>query len=858
MARSPEQAKRGGGDVWRSGEIVSPELGTRPTKDLPLSTHQRYWWAVRLRDAEGRWSPWSPSSAFTTGIIAPDDWQARWIAGESDRHLPPHVAGQAKPDMVPAKPLPLLRREIAIRDGLARATISVAGLGQYALAINGQRVGEAVLAPGWTNYRKSVLYDSYDVTDALKSGSNALALMLGNGMYNVEHKNGRYTKFLDSFGQPKAILRLTLDYVDGHHEVIASDADWRVTPGPIRFSSIYGGEDIDGRLYPTGWDRPGFDASGWKPVRLVDGPGGNLVSSGIPAVAVTQKIDPVSVSQVGEGVLLVDLGKNFAGRPVLELNAARGTEVTVTPGEELDDSGRVTQRSFNAAPGRAVQFRYIAEGSGLERFRPEFTYHGFRYIEIVGLSREQLKSVWGEFLRCSVERSGKFHSGVPLFNAIHGLIEEALLSNTQSVLTDCPQREKLGWLEQTYLNAPTVLYNLDAITLYEKMARDIEEAQQTDGMVPGIAPEYVAFIDAEGRDQIWRNSPEWGIAAVLSPWAAYRFTGDLEILYRSYRSACQYLDYLDGRLEGGLLDFGMGDWYDIGPRDPGPAQLTSRKLTGTAVYIEGLMAIGDMARLLGRTREVSGFERRARTAAEALNASFLDRASGKYEHGSQTAQAMPLALGIVPSGIRAKTQEQLVRAVRASGNAVTAGDIGFRYVLDALSQSKRDDVVRDMLSVTDRPSYGYQLHHGATALTEAWDANPANSQNHFMLGHAENWFYRRLAGLDIDHARNGAARLTFAPRLVPGIPSASASYILSEGLISSSWRVIDNLVTLDIEVPPGRDAKVVLEGIVPVSLRLNGVPALHARGNGEPEGGTMLTVGSGHYRLRATLAPNFR
>ncbi len=841
----------GQGARWAGSPAAGGQTLVVPTADLALDSHRRYWWAVRVFDAAGRPGVWSAPAAFLTGVLELARWPDRWIAAEPDPVLPPHRQGQASPAMVPARPLPILRRPLRLASPPRRAVLSVCGLGQYRLAINGQAVGHAALTPGWTNYRRRALYDTHDVTALLHAGDNVLALMLGNGMYNVEAKEGRYTKFLDSFGRPKAILAMTIEHADGRIEHIASDGQWRWREGPIRFSSIYGGEDWDARLVPPAWMEPGYDDRDWQPVVAVPGPGGMLRAGLVPPVVAARTLAPVAITAVAPDVLLVDFGVNFAGRPRLMIEAPAGATLTILPGETLDEQGRVSQRSFNAGPGNRVAFTHVSTGRGVEAFEPLFSYHGFRWLELRGLLRAAIHAVEGVVLHADLARVGRFQADDPLLNAIHGLIDQAVTSNMVSVLTDCPHREKLGWLEQTYLNAPTVLYNRDAAPLYDKLVHDIAEAQQANGMVPGIAPEYVAFQDEQGQDQVWRNSPEWGAAAVLAPWAAYRFCGDATVLVAAWPAAQRYCAYLAQRARDGIVDFGMGDWYDVGPNDPGEAQLTSRALVGTATYIACLQT---MAKIAARIGAVADYAALAVQVTQHFNARFLDPATGRYERGSQTAQAMPLALGLVPQAQRAAALDRLIAAIRREGNGVTAGDIGYRYVLEALAAAGRDDVILAMLRVRDRPGYALQLARGATALTEAWDANPTKSLNHFMLGHAEDWFYRRLGGLDIDHARGGDAALRLAPQMPADIPAAEASYRLREGVLSCAWRREAGHLAVTVSVPPGRQARLVLPGLPASDWREQGLAPARVPGVlgfAREEAGQAITLGSGRYRWTA-------
>ena len=855
VARDHAGAARGHGDIWDSGAILPGLFQVAPDHDLSLQSHRSYWWSLQSADTARNWGPWSDPAHFATGMID-DAWPGPWIADRHDAALPPHARGQAAQALVPAQTLPLLRGRIAIAQPIAKAFVSIAGLGHYRLTINGHDVGDAALASGWSDYRRRVLYDTLDVTDLLRAGENILAIMLGNGPYNVEYAPGRYTKFLDSYGAPKAIVALTVDHPGGMRTRYGTGADWCWTPGPITFSSMFGGEDFDARAVPHGWTKPGFDDGGWHRVAVTDGPGGTLCASTTPPVRIVETRAALSITRISDDILLADFGFNCAGRPRLRLVAPKGATIELVPGEALDAQGRVSQASFNAGPGHAVLDRFIAAGVGEEEFEPAFVYHGMRYCEIRGLPKEGLRAIECRVLRAEVGRIGQFSASPALPGRIHDLIVRAADSNLMSVITDCPHREKLGWLEQAWLNAPTLFYNRDVITLYEKLVDDIADAQAGDGMVPAIAPEYVAFVDTAGRDQIWRNSPEWGVAAVLAPWQAYRFCGDPSILARAWPAAQRYCAYLDGRARHGLLDFGMGDWYDVGPRDPGEAQLTSRMLTGTAVWIEALQAMAAMAPLVGQAGEP--LQARAHDVTTAFNAHFLDPATGRYEHASQTAQAMPLALGIVPEACRDMALDGLVGAVRAAGNGVTAGDIGFRYVIRALAQAGRDDVVFDMLSVHDRPGYVWQLDHGATTLTEAWDANPTKSLNHFMLGHAEGWLYGSLAGLDIDHTRPGAAALRIRPRMVPGIDRAAAQTRVPGGIVGCGWQRVSSLIRMTVTIPSGRCAQVWLPASDSAAVRLDGRPLaaspdlVAVRFDGQ---GLWLELRGGQYRLEYPAPP---
>jgi hypothetical protein len=866
LASSEDAAKAGHGEIWDSGVLETHELRAVPGRDLDLESHTPYWYTVRAWDGHGRTSGFTPPARFVTGLMSPADWRGTWISDGPDWAAPsaPPSASNHSPAVAPRR-MPLFRRELRLDKPLACALLSVCGLGQYELRINGRRAGSGVLNPGWSNYRRTILYDTFEVTSLLSQGANVLGVMLGNGFFNVEKYPGRYTKLAGTFGRPKLILQMRLSFADGSEALLVSDRSWRTRPGPITLSSVYGGEDFDARLEPRAWDDPGLDlrtASEWTPAIEVASPGGALRAQSIPPVTVARTYQPVAMTTPRPGVTVYDLGENFSGWPVIVVRGPAGRRVRLVPGELLDDQGLVTQRSGNARPDDAVFFDYTLAGDGREQWRPRFSYYGFRYVQVEGAAppgrggpdEPQLLALRGEFLHTDLASAGRLATGNPLLDRIHGLILQALLSNTFSVLTDCPQREKLGWLEQTYLNADTVYCNEDAVTLYEKMMHDIKDSQLPDGMVPAIAPEYVAFLNADGTDSAFRDSPEWGAAAVLSPWATYRYSGDRRILETGYPVMRGYADYLATRARDGIIDYGLGDWYDIGPKSPGESQLTSKALTATATYCEVLETLARIAQLLGHGDDARRFVRRAVTSKRALNTQLFQPASNRYDQGSQTANAMPLAIGLVPPAHRAAVLENLVADIRAHGNHVTAGDVGFHYVVLALMRNGRGDVLYDILTRTDPPSYGYQLVRGATSLTESWNADPDKSQNHFMLGHAETWLHGGLAGIRLDMSRPSPERIRIAPQIVDGIETASARYRSVLGEVTVAWRKQDGRLLLEVEIPAGAAATLEMPARTLSEVLESGEPLGRARGiRSVRQSGpaAIIAVGSGRYTLSA-------
>jgi len=832
--------------VFDSGRTAGAAMAFQPPADLPLLSQRFYRYRLQV------WVDDSGAAAvahggFATGLFGPGDRRGHWLAHGADTAPRPGIEGHRQ-TVAHATPLPLFRQRIQVRQPLRHAHLCIAGLGQYQLWIDGQRISAEGLNGGWTRYDKRVLYDAYDIAAQLTVGEHWLGVALGNGFFNIECLAGRYSKIDGSFGRPQMWCQLRLVYADGSDEVVASDGQWEARSGGTVYSSIYGGEDHDARL-----DDGRFGGDAWAPATVIEGPRGALQGSSFRPMVVRRRLASRAASVLRPGVVVHDFGLNHAGVPRLRLRGLPpGSVVRLVPAELLAEDGSADQQSMvggKARGYRGIAFTYIARGDASETWFPQFTYTGYRYLQVEGVDAPQIESIESLFLSADVAEVGSFACSDQRLEDIHRLIRQALLSNSASVLTDCPQREKLGWLEQIYLNANTALMNSDLVRVYEKMAADIRDAQEPDGKVPSIAPEYIKFLDKQGRDTPFRDSPEWGAALILGAWAVYRLHGDVSILQQNYPAMTRRLAFMASRQgPDGLIRYGLGDWYDIGPRHPGRAQLTSLAMTGTATYVAELATMARIARLLGAA-EADGYARQAEAVRQTMVARLFDPSRATFDSGSQTAQAMALVLDLVPTSHRARALSVLVDDIRLRDNHVTAGDIGFHYVVRALTSAGRADVLHDMLTRTDKPAYLEQVINGATALTEAWDGWREASQNHFMLGHAEIWLYGGLGGLDIDFSRQQGA-ITLAPQAVAGIVDQSAHYDSVAGRIACRLRRDGRQWRLDVEIPHGQSATVLLPGANPAGVREGRQPLTRARGISDISkagAATMLRAQSGRY-----------
>ena len=788
VASSPALLNRNRGDLWDSGRVQSNQNLRQPYGGKSLRSAQQVWWKVRLWDEKSRRSAWSAPAQWTMGLLHPADWQAQWISA-------PTGENQAKYTTV------LLRRDLDVKPNLKRAVVFVSGLGHYEMTLNGAKVGRDLLAPGWTKYNKTCLYDTHDITLGLKTGANTVGLFLGNGMFNVT--GGRYSKFRNSFGPIRAIAQIRIEYGDGSVQIVGTDEKWQVAPGPITFDDVFGGEDFDARAEPRGWNQPGFRAADWQTARVMDSPGGILrgLSVANPPIRAFETLRSIKRQVLSATTTVYDMGQNAAVMPRLRVRGAAGSTIRLVPAELLKADGSVDQTSS----GGPSYWQYTLAGDGVETYFPKFFYRGCRYVQVerstpAGSELPVVESLENVVVHADSPSVGTFSTSNPLFNRIHSLVKWAQRSNMMSVMTDCPHREKLGWLEENHLNGPALRYNFDMSAMFSKMMNDIADSQGPNGFVPTTAPEYPVF----GGD--FRDSPEWSSAFLMVAAQQHEFHGDNRLLLDYYPALKRYVAYLGSKAKDNIVSYGLSDWYDIGPGAPGYSKLTPRGLTATAFYFQNMLILAQTAKMLGLSEEAAGFEMQAAQIRSAFNAKFFNATTNQYGSGSQAADSIPLVMGLAEPAHRAAILENIVRDVEQKG--LTAGDVGYRYLLRALADGGRSDVIYAMNNQSEKPGYGLILKRGATSLTEAWDANPSSSQNHFMLGQINEWFFHDLAGIQSDPQAPGFQKIIIKPSLVGDLTAVEASYRSDYGAITSRWTRNGNRVGLQITIPANTYATV--------------------------------------------------
>lgn len=851
IASSKEKIAAGNYDIWNSLRVNSNESIEVPYKGRQLNAATTYYWRVRVWGKSHQSSEWSSIQQFTTGIFTEKDWaNAKWIGYEEladsmrvapGVHAP--VVNALGTKAVQRSTVPLFRKQFTVNKAVRYAVLFVTGLGQYELSINGKKTGEAFLAPGWTYFDKTVLYNTYDVTNQLNKGGNVMAAIVGNGFYNINRE--RYFKIVSAFGFPKMICRLAVTYTDGSVENIVTNETWKTAASAITFSSIYGGEDYDARLEQHGWNTISFNDAGWKNALPVKSPSGKLLPEQDYPIMLMDSFAVRKITRTDAGSYLYDFGQNVSGIVQLKVKGRRGQTIKLVPAELIDQK----QMANQSASGKPYYLSYTLGSDKEEIWQPKFSYYGFRYVQVEAAVPDtatnssglpvlvQLTSLHN---RNSNPVNGSFECSNGLFNRIYTLINWAIKSNMQSVITDCPHREKLSWLEQDYLMGASIHYNYDIYQLYRQLVLDLIDAQYPQGFVPDIAPEFVVFADG------FLDSPEWGSSAVILPWLLYTWYGDKDIVRQAYPMMKKYVAYLETKSDHHILSHGLGDWFDYGPNEPGEAQLTPKAVTATCIYYYDVILLSKMAEMLHYTPDANAFQQQALAIKKSFNDKFFNVTTKVYATGSQTSMAMPLTVGLVDEQDKKTILQNLVDSIYAGNKALTAGDIGFHFLVKALDDGGASQLIFDMNNRDDVPGYGFQLKKGATALTESWPALENVSNNHLMLGHIMEWFYSGLAGISQEENSIAFKHVKIRPQPVGDITSAKGSFHSPYGWITTDWKKAGTTFLLHVQIPVNSKATLYVPVTQSSMIYMNGKQVRDYR---MKDGAAVIETGSGEYGI---------
>lgn len=802
VASSLENLRGNAADLWDSGKLESPDSTHVSYAGKPLASDMTCWWKVRVWDERNVPSPFSRAASFDTALLLEKDWKAIWIGREENpgplspvdwENRPPADMERALSEIVVNPESALLRREWVLPKKPVRARLYVCGLGLYELRLNGKRVGGHVLAPLKTDYRKLVLYDSYDVTQQLRAGPNAVCLMLGNGWYNPPGK-AYWNWQMQWFGAPRAILQIHAACRCGTTEELISDAAWKTAPGPIVYNCIYDGETYDARLEQPGWDLPGFDDSAWQNAAPMKPPGGRLTARASPATEVIETIAPRSISHPAPGARVFDMGANFAGWARLKVKAHPGAAVKLRFAEDIKKNGELDPATNLEAKAADT---YIPRGGESETYEPKFTYHGFRYVEVSAPPDAAASiHVQGRAISAACRPAGRFSCSHSFLNRLHACVKRSQRSClVMGVPIDCPQRhERLGWLGDAHVTAEEAFYNFDMALFYRKWLRDIGLQQNAAGDIPHVSPRLGVG-----------GTPCWSGGYPVIVWQSYLFTGDKDLLGEHYPHISRYAEFLSAKADGFILPKDRyGDWCSAAEGwtrgDP--------ELAATAYYYLDVTLLARMASILERGAEADAWSNLAGNIRRAFNLEFLDAAAGFYGDGSQCCQVLPLAFGLVPEENGKQVFDALVKdIVERHATHLTTGILGTRHLLDVLSERGRPDLAYNLVLRKGHPSWREMLR-SMTTLSENW--NRSGSHNHVMFGGVDAWLYRTLAGIRPVEDQPGFRLIRFEPYFPENMNAASASIDTLRGKVAAAWRRSHGRAALALEVPPGCRGELVL------------------------------------------------
>jgi len=800
-------------------------------------------------------SSWKSASKETAGWMGAGFDEAGWVAAKQ----------LGAPGMAPWGELSgpedrrlaarMLRREFAVEKKVRRATAYVCGLGLSEFYLNGRKVGDHVLSPALTEYTKRACYVTYDVTKQLRKGANAAGIILGNGRFYAPRS--KVPTGTASYGYPKLLFQMNIEYQDGTSAELVSDEAWSLTTaGPIQANNEYDGEEYAATREMDGWSTAGFSASQWQPAQAVTAPGGMVVAQMINPIRVVETLKPVAVAQPKPGVWVYDLGQNMVGWCRLKVSGPRGTQVSLRHAETLKDDGTLYLDNIR---GAKVTDIYTLKGRGTEVYEPRFTYHGFRFVEVTGYpGKPSLSALEGRVVHDDLETAGEFACSNPLLNRIYQNIVWGVSGNYRSISTDCPQRdERQGWLGDRSAESKGETYLFNTAALYAKWLQDMEDAQKDSGSVPDVCPAYWP---------IYSDNVTWPSSTVLIPGALREQFADERIIARHYPSAKKWMDYMARFVTNGIIARdSYGDWC-VPPEDPklihsnDPNRKTDKALLATAYFYEDARLMARYATLLGKAEDARHFTALAATLKDAFNRRFYNASTGHYDNGSQTSCVLPLAFDLVPEGERGRVFNHLVRKITdETKNHIGTGLIGGQWLMRVLTDGGRADLAYTIASQKTYPSWGYMVEKGATTIWELWNgdtADPAmNSGNHVMLvGDLGIWLYENLAGIKPDPEQSGFKHSVMRPEPVGDLQFVKASHRSPYGLIASHWQRKNGVFHWDITVPVNTTATVYVPAASAENITEGGKPVRNARGVRfvrMEQGRAVFEVGSGHYSFQS-------
>jgi alpha-L-rhamnosidase len=778
------------GNQWNTGWVSNGQtLITYSGKALQPST--KYYWRL---DVNGQTEKPSITS-FETGLMSMSNWKGSWISDNNDIEL---------------KPAPYFRKEFSTTKKIksARAYIAVAGL--YELYINGHKIGNHSLDPMYTRFDRRTLYLTHNVTREMIAGKNAIGILLGNGWYNLQSTAVWDFHNAAWRARPTFCLDLRITYEDGSVETVSSDKDWKTELSPLTFNSIYTAEHYDARKEIIGWNLASFDDRLWKETIFRPSPSNNIVSQLMHPVRQVEEVRPVSMRQFNDTTYLFDLGRNISGISKITVEGPAGTTLRLKHSERLYVNGRVDMSNIDIhyrPADKSDPFQtdiFILKGKGEETFAPRFNYKGFQYVEVtstvpVVLTKENLTAY---FMHSDVPVAGRINTSNVMLNRLWWATNNSYLSNLFGYPTDCPQREKNGWTGDSHIALETGLYNFDGITVYEKWLADHRDEQQPNGVLPAIIP-------TSGWGYHWANGPDWTSSLAIIPWNIYLFYGDSKLLADTYDNIKRYVDHITEISPTGLTHWGLGDWIPV--KSQAPVELSS-----TCYYYADVLILANAAQLFHKEEDHKKYSSLALRIKDAFNQKYLNKKLGSYDTGLQTDLSMPLYWGLVPDEFKSKVAANLSKRVESDNFHLDVGLLGQKAILNALSENGYADVAFKIAAQETYPSWGWWIKNGATTLYEHWNiktSNDAISMNHIMFGEIGAWMYKGIGGIFPDPKSPGFKNILLKPQFVTGLEHFEAEHSGPQGLITTSWKRIENGISYSVTVPPNSSATLYLPAV---------------------------------------------
>jgi alpha-L-rhamnosidase len=849
VASSVEKLIKNEADIWNSKKVLSSEQHHVSYKGPKLNPGNKYYWKVKIWDGNGIGSPWSEIASWAMGPLNAADWKAEWISF----------------DTAEAKAQPLFRKQFSLDKKIKRATVYISGLGYYELYLNGRKVGDHVLDPAQTNYEHYALYATYDVTEQLQKGENAVGVMLGDGWYNqnVVWRPGGF-----SYGNPLLLCQLDVEYADGTKSQIVSDKSWQWTDGPVIRSNVYAGEVYDARKEISGWSSAGKPAGNWRQVLIPDDHPPALRPQELPPIKKMKELPVKNLYKTEDGKYIFDFGQNFAGWTRLRIKAPAGTHLKIRTAEEVDSLGKLDPKSTGVFATKVVQTEeYITKGKGTEIWEPRFTYHGFRYAEVSGLPyKPEPNLLTGVVVYSSVEDAGTFSCSEEQFNRLHEMAKWTLTSNLHGIPTDCPTREKCGWLGDAHAIAPMSIYNFDTESFWEKYLHDIHSTSKPSVKTifhvsknsvfrEGVKPAGIPFMVAPGKRLPGVASVDWGTAYVQLPWYLYLHYGNKDILKEFYPDMKQWVEYSQTLTTDNIIYEGLGDWCPPGGNKTMECPV---ELSSTAFHYLDLSIMAQVADLLDKQEDGRQFKHLQEQVKEAFIDQFFDKEGNTY--GSQTANVMALDFGLIPNGKAKAVADATAKNIEQQHDGfMHAGIFGLQRLFSMLSRYGNEAAAYDIMSKKGNNSFETMWEsYNATTL---WEILPINtltdnsnngSLNHPMQGGFDQWFFEGILGIRPDAKSGGYKKIILDPELTQQLKWAEGAYQSPYGLIRSEWSNTGNTFEWHVSVPanttarlyiPATSAEVIKEGGVDIKEKPE-IKFLKMEGNK-----AVLDIGSSTYRF---------